>query len=111
MKGDTLADILGVSRSLITLYEKGHNSPTVDDLQRIAAALNIEAGLLYDDYFRFLASPYTDRIKQIREEHNLSSKELGAMLGVTSVTINCWQRGQHVVSRKTWEELKSLDLL
>ena len=109
--GDTLAGYLDVNRAMITYYEKGHCNPTVATLKRIAVALNIEPDLLFDDYYRFLDYPYTERLKQIRTENNLTSSEFGAILGVSSVTINAWQRGQHVMNRKAWEKLKALGLL
>jgi transcriptional regulator with XRE-family HTH domain len=111
MDGDVLAGLIGVSRATVTHYEKGNNHPTVEGLKRIAEALGIEINLLFDEYYDFLAYPYTERLRQVREDNNLTPGELAALLDVSSVTINAWQRGQYVMNRKAWEKLKVLGFL
>jgi len=96
---------------LVSLYEKGKSNPTVDDLKRIADVLDVEVESLCYGYYKFLLYPCTEKMKEICSENNLQSADLGALLGVTAVAVNCWKRGKHVVSRRTWEELKSLGFL
>jgi len=111
MTGETLAELIGVSRTVITCYEKGYTNPTAKDLERIAAALGVEMDKLYDDYYKFLVYPYAERMKQIRAENGFSKGELAIMLGVAMSSINNWEGGRHAVSREIWERLKSLNLL
>ena len=92
-------------------YENNQTEPTLYDLKKIADALGVEVDMLYDDYYRFLDYPYTVRIKQIRAEHNLLQRELGAVLGVTRRAVERWEHGRNVTPRGTWGRLKELSLL
>ena len=107
----TLAKRIGMSRYAIMYYENNQSEPLLEDLKKIAIALNVESDRLYDEYYRFLDYPYTDRIKQIRAENNLLQRELGAMLGLTRRAIERWEHGKNTVSRETWEQLILLKLL
>ena len=111
MNGDTLADLAGMSRYAIMYYENSQTEPLLEDLKAIANALNIEADMLYDDYYRFLDYPYTAKIKQVREEHGLLQRELGVMLGVTRRAVERWEHGRNRVTRNVWDKLKTLNLL
>ena len=82
MHGETLAERIGLSRYAIMYYENNQSEPTLGDLKNIAAALGVEADMLYDGYYRFLDYPYSEGIKKIRSEHSLLQRELGEMLGV-----------------------------
>src|SRR5690349_11828550 len=45
---DALASKSGVSRSMISLIERGESSPTAVVLEKIAAALNVTLGSLFE---------------------------------------------------------------
>ncbi len=108
VNGDTLAERIGMSRHAIMDYEGGKVEPLLEDLKKMADVLGIEADKLFDDYYRFLDAPYSERIKQMRAEHGLTQKELGAMLGVGRRAVERWEHGKHRVARETWERLKEL---
>ncbi len=111
VNGDTLAELIGMSRYAIMDYESGSAEPLLEDLKKIADALGIEADKLFDDYYRFLDYPYSERIKQIRSERGLTQKELGTMLCVGRRAVERWEHGKHKVSRETWEKLIEAKLL
>jgi len=111
MTGNTLAELVGLSRYAIMDYENGVTEPSLEDLNKMAVALNIEADKLYDDYYRFLDYPFSVKIKEIRKEHNLLQRELGAMLGLNRRTIERWESGRNKVTREMWEKFKVLGFL
>lgn len=111
IKGDALAKLIGLSRYAIIYYENNQSSPSLEDLKKIANALNIEEDKLFDDYYRFLNYPYTELINKIRNKNNLLQRELGKILGVSQRTIGRWEQGENTLSREMWEKLKNLNFL
>ena len=111
MHGHMLAKLVGLSRYAIIYYENNQTEPLLEDLKKIATALGIEADMLYDDYYRFLDYPYSEKIKEIRKEHGLYQRQLAEILGADRRTIERWERSRTHVSRKTWNRLKDLGLL
>lgn len=111
MLGNTLADEIGMSRYAIMDYEAGTTEPFLEDLQKIAYALDIESDKLYDDYYNFMAYPYSQKIKEMRKERKLLQRELGALLGVTRRAVERWEHESNRVTRDMWEKMKELDLL
>lgn len=111
MTGNTLADLMGISRYAIMDYENNQTEPPLEDLKKAANILGIEADKLYNDYYRFLDYPYSEKIRQIRKDHQLLQRELGEMLGVTRRAVERWEHGKNKVSRETWEQLGALKLL
>jgi len=111
ISSNMLAAMVGLSRYAIMYYENNQTEPLLEDLKKIAVALDIEADKLYDDYYRFLDYPYGERIKEIRKEHGLFQHQLAKMLGSDRRTIERWEHGRGVIKRATWEKLKSLGLL
>ena len=111
MHGHTLAELVGLSRYAIMYYENNQTEPSLDDLKKIATALSIEVDKLYDDYYRFLDYPYSEKIKEIRKERGLYQHQLAKMLGSDRRTVERWERGRGVIKRATWEKFKELGLL
>ena len=106
-----LAERTGISRSPLLKYEYDQTRPALRDLKKIAAALGIGANELYDDYYRFIDSNFSKRIKQIRIEHDLQQNELGNLLGVTHAQISKLELGTSIPTRKQWECLKELNYI
>jgi transcriptional regulator with XRE-family HTH domain len=61
---DALAESSGVSRSMISLIERGESSPTAHVLDRLAAALGVTMASLFDAEPKAQASPLVRRAKQ-----------------------------------------------
>jgi len=111
MSGNMLAEFCKMSRYAVMDYENDVTEPSLEDLGKMATVLGVEADKLYDEYYVFLAYLYFVKIKQIRLEHHLLQRELGAMLGVQRKAVERWEHGRHKVSRETWERLGELGLL
>jgi len=111
MKGDTLAEEIGMSRYAIMAYENSRTEPSLSDLDEMAAVFEIEVDKLYDDYYKFLAYPYSEKIKEIRKDKNLYQRELAEILSVATNTVKRWEWQENTVSRETWDKLKDLELL
>jgi transcriptional regulator with XRE-family HTH domain len=110
MNCDTLAELTGISRYSIMRYESGETEPSLDDLKKMAAVLGIEADKLFDDYYRFLDYPYTQKLKEARAEKKITQRKLAEIMGVTAMTAKRWEYGGHVVVRGTWEMMKRFRL-
>jgi transcriptional regulator with XRE-family HTH domain len=61
---DALADRSGVSRSMISLIERGESSPTASVLDKLAAALGVTLASLFADDARQDAAPLARRADQ-----------------------------------------------
>ena len=92
MTAVALSELIGVTPSGISLYERGHNSPSPDVLQRITAALNFK-----NEFFLRPEEDCTDIAGQTIFERSRSS-----------VTKSTRKRAQH---RRVWlrETLQYLD--
>lgn len=55
-----LAEKLDIVPSTVVMYETGKHPIPYDVAVKLADVLEIEASLLYDDFSRFLAVPYTE---------------------------------------------------
>ena len=111
MTCDTLAERVGQSRHGIMYYENNEVEPSLDNLKSIAGALDIKPDMLFDDYYRFLDYPYSDKIKQIRAERHLPQREFGEMLGVDRRTVERWEHGRHIPPREILDKLKALKFI
>lgn len=111
MHGHQLAKQVGLSRYAIMDYENNQSEPALDDLKKIAEALHVNVDKLYDGYYRFLDYPYGEKIQQLRKQHSLSTQQLATMLGSDRRTIEKWENGQGMVTRKIWGKFKRIGLI
>jgi len=95
--GYMLAEMVGLSRHAIMDYENNQTEPLLEDLKKIALALVVEVDMLYDDYYRFLDYPCSEKIKEIRKERGLYQHQLAKMLGADRRTIERWEHGRGVI--------------
>lgn len=56
------------------MYENGKHPIPYDVAIKLADVLKIEVSLLYDEFSRFLAAPYTEALKSVRTAPGLSRK-------------------------------------
>ncbi len=69
-----IAEKLDIVPATVTMYENGKQLIPYDAAVKLADILEIEASLLYDDFSRFLATPYAEALKSVRTVLRLSQK-------------------------------------
>ena len=67
-----LAEYIDVVPATVLMYENGKHPIPHDIALRLAEALEIDVSLLFDDFSRFLATPYTEALKGVRTALGLS---------------------------------------
>lgn len=94
-----LADAAGLFRGSVIRYENEQAPCTLDACNRIAAALNIDKYLLYDDYLNFIADNYGDKINNIRQKLGLTQHQFAPLVGVWPKTVQRWEKGKIIPGR------------
>ena len=79
-----LAEKLDIVPSTIVMYENGKHPIPYDVAIKLADVLEIEVSLLYDDFSRFLAVPYTEALKSVRTALGLSQKAFAERIDAES---------------------------
>lgn len=110
MTGNMLAQKCGISRYAIMDYESGETEPDLLALKRIASVLEINADNLYDEYYRFLAYPYSKKLKEMRKQMKLTQKEFGNLFGVGRKTVERWESGEILTTRERYYEIGKVTL-
>ena len=64
------------------MYENGKHPIPYDAAVKLADIWGIESSLLYDDFSRFLAVPYTEVLKSVRTALGLSQKNFAERIGI-----------------------------
>lgn len=85
-----IAEKLDIVPATVTMYENGKHPIPYDVAIKLADVLKIEVSLLYDEFSRFLATPYTEALKSVRTALGLSQKAFAEQMGLVSrvTTIN-----------------------
>ncbi len=100
-----LAARAGISRDALMSYEADETDPPMKCVIKLADILNIIPDKLFDAYFAFLAYPYSRKIYEKRKELALTQKGFGALLGVGRRTVEKWESGKHLITRKVYIKL------
>jgi len=108
---EQMGEAVGISGITIHNYETGTFHPSLELLKKLALEFGIEPDKLYDDYYRFLDFPYSEKIKQIRNSLSLGQREFAKLLGTGQSVIGSWERKESVPLRKSWERLCKKKLL
>mgnify|MGYP000957599873 FL=1 len=100
---EQLAANLGVSKSLISMYENGHRMPTIEGLEQIADYFNVDINYLrgktnFTSIITNLNNPLnkmemSQKIKALREKHHLTLEQIGEAVGVSKTTVQRWESG------------------
>ena len=75
-----IAEKLDIVPATVMMYENGKHPTPYDVAVKLADILEIEASLLYDDFSRFLAVPYTEVLKSVRTALGLSQKAFAGQI-------------------------------
>ena len=76
-----LAEKLDIVPSTVAMYENGKHPIPYDVAIKLADVLKIEVSLIYDEFSRFLAAPYTEVLKSVRTALGLSQKAFAEQMG------------------------------
>lgn len=87
------------------MYENGKHPIPYDVAVKLADILKIEASLLYDDFSRFLAAPYTEALKSVRTALGLSQKAFAERIGIVPSYYYKIEEGNRRPSRKVYQKI------
>ena len=76
-----------------------------DVANKLADVLEIEVSLLYDDFSRFLAVPYTEALKSVRTALELSQKAFAEQVGIVPSYYYKIEEGNRRPSRKIYQKI------
>lgn len=100
-----LAEEVGVVPATVVMYENGKHPIPYDVAIKLADVLKIKASLLYDDFSRFLAVPYTEALKTIRMALGLSQKVFAKQIGLAPSYYYKLEEGSRRPSRKVYQKM------
>lgn len=84
-----IAEKLDIVPATVMMYENGKYPTPYDVAVKLADILEIEVSLLYDDFSRFLAVPYTEVLKSVRTALGLSQKAFAEQIEIVpGITIS-----------------------
>ena len=100
-----IAEKLDIVPATVTMYENGKQLIPYDAVVKLADILEIEASLLYDDFSRFLATPYTEALKSVRTALGLSQKAFAERIGIVPSYYYKIEEGNRRPSRKVYQKI------
>ena len=100
-----LAEQIGVVPATIVMYENGKHPIPYDVAIKLADVLKIEVSLLYDEFSRFLAVPYTEALKSVRMALGLSQKAFAEQIEVIPSYYYKLEEGNRRPSRKVYQKI------
>ena len=100
-----LAEQIGVVPATIVMYENGKHPIQYDVAIKLADVLKIEVSLLYDEFSRFLAAPYTEVLKSVRTALELSQKAFAEQVGIVPSYYYKIEEGNRRPSRKIYQKI------
>lgn len=100
-----LAEKLDIVPSTVAMYENGKHPIPYDVAIKLADVLEIEESLLYDDFSRFLAVPYTEALKSVRTALGLSKKAFAERIGIVPSYYYKIEEGNRRSSRKVYQKI------
>ena len=100
-----LAEKLDIAPVTVAMYENEKHPIPYDVAIKLADVLEIEASLLYDDFSRFLAVPYTEALKSIRTALGLSQKAFAERIGIVPSYYYKIEEGNRRPSRKVYQKI------
>lgn len=100
-----VAERLDIVPATVVMYENGKHPVPYDVAVKLADVLRIEASLLYDDFSRFLAVPYTEALKSVRTSLGLSQKAFAERIGIIPSYYYKLEEGNRRPSRKIYRKI------
>ena len=100
-----LAEKLDIVPSTVAMYENGKHPIPYDVAIKLADVLKIEVSLIYDEFSRFLAAPYTEVLKSVRTALGLSQKNFAERIGIAPSYYYKLEEGNRRPSRKVYQKI------
>lgn len=100
-----LAEQVGIVPATLLKYEQGITPIPYDTAARLSEWLKIDASLLCDSFAAFIASPYTEALKAIREELKLNQREFAELVGLKASYYYQMEKGNRRPSRKVYQQI------
>ena len=72
---------------------------------RLSERLKIDEELLCDSFAAFIASPYPEALKAIREELKLNQREFAELVGLKASYYYQMEKGNRRPSRKVYQQI------
>lgn len=102
-----LAEKLDIVPATVVMYENRKHPIPYETAVKLADVLEIDADLLYDDFSRFLAAPYTEALKGVRTALGLSQKAFAEKVGIAPSYYSKLEEGNRRPSRKVYCQICS----
>ena len=100
-----LAEKLDIVPSTVAMYENGKHPIPYDVAIKLADVLKIEVSLIYDEFSRFLAAPYTEVLKSVRTALGLSQKAFAEQMGLVPSYYYKLEEGSRRPTRKVYQQM------
>ena len=100
-----LAEQIDVVPATILMYEQNKHPIPFDVANGLADVLDVNADLLYDDFAVFLASPYSEALKNIRMSVGMSQRAFAEHIGVIPSYYYKLESGHRRPSRKVYQRM------
>ncbi len=101
-----LAEQISIVPATLLKYEQGLTPIPYDTAVRFSEQLKIDVSLLCDYSFAaFIASPYTEALKAIREELKLNQREFAELVGLKASYCYQMEKGNRRLSRKVYQQI------
>ena len=100
-----LAEKLDIAPVTVVMYENGKHPIPYDVAIKLSDVLEIESSLLYDDFSRFLATPYTEALKSVRTALGLSQKAFAEQIEIVPSYYYKLEEGNRRPSRKIYQKI------
>lgn len=94
MTQEKLAKILGVKRANIAKWETINAVPNIDILTKLADYFDVDIDYLLGYVSGNGLTTFSDRLKALRKEANLTQQELADKVGTNRVNITKWETGR-----------------
>lgn len=99
-----VAEVIGVTKAVYGDIESGITQHIpVDAANKLAQLYEVPIMELMDEYNRFLYDGQTVHIRAYRESMGLKKKPFARAMGIPVRSLQEWESGKKVVSRKSWQ--------
>ena len=100
-----LAEQIDVVPATILMYEQNKRPIPFDVANGLAAVLDVNADILYEDFAVFLAAPYSEAFKDIRMSVGMSQRAFAEHIGVIPSYYYKLESGYRRPSRKVYQRM------